>query len=79
MLALPDIANAIGNRKTRENSSGIIESGYAVLQSDSSLSSQITKINTLYEIKDDFNLQGQTLTIPDGCVLSFRGGELAME
>ena len=77
VLALSDIANAIGNRKTRENSSGIIESGYAVLQSDSSLSSQITKINTLYEIKDDFNLQGQTLTIPDGCVLSFRGGRIS--
>lgn len=30
--------------------------------------------HTIYEIRYDFDLQGQTVTLPEGCVLLFKGG-----
>lgn len=33
--------------------------------------------NTIYEIRYDFNLQGNTITIPTGCILKFNGGSLS--
>lgn len=36
----------------------------------------MTTPNTRYIIKWDFDLDGQTITIPDGCMLSFEGGSL---
>lgn len=36
----------------------------------------INQPNTIYEIRYDFNLNGQEITIPDGCVLKFEGGEM---
>lgn len=32
--------------------------------------------NTIYEIRYDFNLNGQTIKIPEGCTLMFTGGSL---
>ena len=32
--------------------------------------------NTIYEIRYDFDLNGQEITIPEGCVLDFQGGSL---
>lgn len=32
--------------------------------------------HTIYEIRYDFDLQGQTVTLPEGCVLLFKGGTL---
>lgn len=36
----------------------------------------INKENTIYEIRYDFDLNGQEITIPEGCVLDFQGGSL---
>lgn len=36
----------------------------------------INKSNTIYEIRYDFNLDGEEITIPEGCVLKFNGGIL---
>ena len=36
----------------------------------------MTTPNTRYIIKWDFDLDGQAITIPDGCMLSFEGGSL---
>ena len=36
--------------------------------------SMINKNNTIYVIQYDFNLNGQEITIPEGCVLDFQGG-----
>lgn len=38
--------------------------------------SQVTKENTTYEIKYDFDLNGEAVTIPSGCTLKFSGGSL---
>lgn len=47
-----------------------------VLDSTKPLAVQITRANTVYEIKNAFDLRGDTLTIPSGCVLAFDGGAI---
>ena len=37
----------------------------------------ISKENTIYIIQYDYNLNGQTITIPEGCVLQFEGGSIS--
>ncbi len=36
----------------------------------------IANTNTIYEIRYDFDLDGQEIIIPEGCVLNFQGGSL---
>ena len=36
----------------------------------------INKSNTIYEIRYDFDLNGEEITIPEGCVLDFQGGKI---
>lgn len=36
----------------------------------------INKENTIYEIKYDFDLNGQTITIPNNCILKYNGGSI---
>ena len=38
--------------------------------------SMINKENTIYEIRYDFDLNGQEITIPEDCILDFQGGKL---
>ena len=38
--------------------------------------SMINKENTIYEIRYDFDLNGEEITIPEGCVLDFQGGSI---
>lgn len=37
----------------------------------------INESNTIYEIRYDFDLNGSTITIPEGCTLKFDGGSLS--
>lgn len=37
----------------------------------------IDKEGTVYEIRYDFDLRGETIEIPEGCILSFKGGSIA--
>lgn len=37
----------------------------------------LNQSNTIYEIRYDFDLDGATINIPDGCTLKFEGGSLA--
>lgn len=34
----------------------------------------VSKANTIYEIRYDFDLNGETINIPDNCILKFEGG-----
>lgn len=36
----------------------------------------INKSNTIYEIRHDFDLNGETIEIKNGCILKFKGGSL---
>ena len=51
--------------------------GYAILRKDKSFKEQVTQENTIYEIRYDFDLNGEEITIPEGCVLDFQGGSLS--
>lgn len=50
--------------------------GYKILRKGSTFASQVTTANTIYEIRYDYDLNGQTVTLPAGCVLKFNGGKL---
>lgn len=47
-----------------------------ILKGNHSFASQVTEDNTKYVIKHDFDLGGETVTIPKNCVLEFDGGSL---
>lgn len=47
-----------------------------VLDKNLTFAEQVTGANTIYEIRDSFNLGGNAVTIPSGCVLLFEGGHV---
>lgn len=62
-----------------------IENGYSytysdkdiiVLNTNKTLAEQMTKENSIYEFRDNFDLKGKTLIIPDDCILNFEKGIL---
>lgn len=48
--------------------------GYVILRKNKTFAEQVTKTNTIYEIRYDFDLDGNSVTLPDGVVLKFNGG-----
>ena len=60
--------------KDRNNLNGM---GYIILRRDKSFAEQLTQANTIYEIRYDFDLNGEEVTIPEDCVLDFQGGSLS--
>lgn len=61
--------------KDREATDGM---GYVILRKDKSFKEQVEKKpNTIYEIRYDFDLDGEEVKIPESCVLKFEGGQLA--
>lgn len=49
-------------------------SKHKIIQKETSLLNYMTTANTIYEIRYRYNLKGDTITIPDSCVLLFSGG-----
>ena len=64
----PDQFSGLGKMRIRKN---IIDGKNILTQNNISLS------NTVYEIRYDFDLNGETLEIPEGCVLDFQGGSFS--
>lgn len=64
----PDLASGKGYKILRKNWLGVNN----VLTQD-----MINDVNTIYEIRYDFDLNGGEITIPEGCVLQFEGGSLS--
>jgi hypothetical protein len=60
--------------KDRPASNGM---GYVILRKNKTFAEQVTKENTIYEIRYDFDLGGQEINIPKNCVLQFEGGSLS--
>jgi len=50
--------------------------GYKILRRDASFASQVTDVDTIYEIRYDFELNGSTVTIPENSSLNFVGGSI---
>lgn len=59
--------------KDRSNLNGM---GYVILRKNKSLVEQITKENTIYEVRYDYDLEGATITLPSNCFLDFKGGKI---
>ena len=51
--------------------------GYVILRKDKTFAEQVAQANTIYEIRYDFDLRGQTISIPANCVLHFVGGVIS--
>lgn len=56
------------------NRSTLFGKGYKILRRGVDLASQLNQKNTIYEIRYDFDLGGNTIKIPSGCTLMFTGG-----
>jgi len=50
--------------------------GYKILNPALSFASQVVSENTIYEIRDNFDLQGQDVTLGSNSILRFNGGQL---
>ena len=50
--------------------------GYIILRKNKSFSEQVTKENTIYEIRYDFTIS-ENIIIPENCVLKFDGGSIS--
>lgn len=53
------------------------EDGVVVLNKDVSISAQVNKKNTVYKINYSFDLNGDELRVPEGCVFLFDGGKIS--
>ncbi len=45
-------------------------------QVDANIQNKFNRPNMIYKVTNDYDLGGNTLTIPSGCTLSFNGGRL---
>lgn len=63
--------------KDRDTTNGM---GYKILRLPANgilTQDMINKPNTIYEIRYDFDLNGETITIPENCTLKFEGGKFS--
>lgn len=67
--ALANVSNQTANSTTGKM-------GYKVLDPTKTFAEQVTAENTIYEIRDVFDLGGGSVTIPSGSTLKFNGGLL---
>lgn len=78
MQNVQPVIEALNNRtaKIDQQTSEIIALGYKVLNPNLSFAEQVNSANTIYEIKDSFDLNNGSVTIPANCTLKFNGGKL---
>lgn len=72
-----DITKTLDNKlklKDREYGDGM---GYVIVRKDKTFADQVTKSNTIYEIRYDFDLNNVEVNIPENCILKFEGGSLS--
>ena len=50
--------------------------GYVILRKDKTFAEQVAQANTIYEIRYDFDINGEEVDIPANCVLKFNGGKV---
>lgn len=63
--------------KDRSSSDGM---GYVILRKNKTFKEQVEgqdKINTIFEIRYNFNLNGDEIVIPSNCILKFTGGSIS--
>lgn len=50
--------------------------GYVILRKDKTFAEQVTQANTIYEIRYDFDLNGESVDVPSNSILRFNGGTI---
>lgn len=50
--------------------------GYVILRKDKTFAEQVTKANTIYEVRYDFDLGGKVISLQPGSILKFNGGSI---
>ena len=60
-----------------DTTSGSVNHAYVLLKKNKPFVKQVKKEHTIYEIRDDYDLQGTTINIPYDCILKFEGGCLS--
>lgn len=73
----PEDFSGLGRIILRKNIIEIEDPIYGKVKKNILYQNMINKSNTIYEIRYDFDLDGEELTIPEGCVLDFRGGNFS--
>lgn len=72
----PEDFSGLGRIILRKNIVDIENPIYGKVKKNYLYQDMINKENTIYEIRYDFDLNGQEITIPEGCVLDFQGGKI---
>lgn len=72
----PDKYSGLGRVILRKNIVEVEDPIYGKITKNILFQDMIAQANTIYEIRYDYNLNGNTVTIPEGCVLDFQGGSL---
>lgn len=62
--------------KFADRPTAVNQMGYVILRKNKTFAEQVTKENTIYEIRYPFDLGGASVTVPTWCVLKFNGGIL---
>lgn len=50
--------------------------GYVILRKDKTFAEQVTKANTIYEVRYDFDLGDKVISLPPGSILKYNGGSI---
>lgn len=69
--------SGLGRVILRKNIMEVESEEYGKVKKNVLLQDMINKPNTIYEIRYDFDLNNQEITIPEGCVLDFQGGSFS--
>lgn len=70
--------SGLGRVYLRKNIQTVVNPNTGITYSTNFLTqAMLSKENTIYIIQYDYNLNGQTITIPSGCVLQFEGGSIS--
>ena len=71
-----DITSNEQNLLQFKNRSPLDGMGYVILRKNKTFAEQVTQANTIYEIRYDFDLNGEEITINKNCILKFEGGKI---
>lgn len=71
-----DITSNEQNLLQFKNRSALDGMGYVILRKNKTFAEQVTQANTIYEIRYDFDLNNEEISIGDGSILHFIGGSI---
>lgn len=72
----PEDFSGLGRVILRKNIIEIKDPIYGKVKKNILYQDMFTQSNTVYEIRYDFDLNNQTITIPENCILKYEGGSL---